>query len=348
MIDLVKLLPHSRNKHYVLFLNNGIKSLGLHVTDHAAELKKAFTDEDYIFLPLAEIEASITPDMMEYMFPWRGLSVYRGGVERMFRQVYQIGNKAGLLRIDGKKTDFFPIKGEDEFSFDDAAMDLLLKLQTEAGPDSEDLFSMLEPEPIQAPSMPAKRRGICYEGSARLSRKMFDQMPDIDEEPLDENTQTVVAAWNDFSRRYGISIEDLARLLNEKAKISRLIIKPSGTILLADYDDKEVKMDDLTKALYFLYLLHPEGIRQKELIDYKDELLDLYLKITRRDDLDEIRFSVESLLFDENRINVSMSRIKKAFRDLFGDWLAKTYYIDGTAGKARSIKLNRDYVIWEH
>ena len=49
-----------------------------------------------------------------------------------------------------------------------------------------------------------------------------------------------------------------------------------------------------------------------------------------------------------NNINVSISRIKKAFKDIVGDRIARFYYVDGSAGHPRSIALDRDLVIWMH
>ena len=61
-------------------------------------------------------------------------------------------------------------------------------------------------------------------------------------------------------------------------KLSRLSIAKDGTILLADYQ-KEVKMEPIVKAVYLLFLNHPEGIAFKYLPDYRKELTDLYQKI---------------------------------------------------------------------
>ena len=108
-------------------------------------------------------------------------------------------------------------------------------------------------------------------------------------------------------------------------------------------------MDDLTKAIYYYYLRHPEGATLKELHEHQDEILKYYSGITGRDDMDGIRKSIENLLDPyANNLNVSMSRIKKAFRDVVGDRVARFYYIEGRSGEPRKILLDRDLVIWEH
>ena len=56
-------------------------------------------------------------------------------------------------------------------------------------------------------------------------------------------------------------------LFKTKAQLSRLVITKDHRILLPDYNDIEVKMEPLVKAVYFLFLNHPEGIVVKELTD---------------------------------------------------------------------------------
>ena len=170
------------------------------------------------------------------------------------------------------------------------------------------------------------------------------------EENLDPRTQSIIDEWESLSKRFGITIEDLQVILGYKVNLSRLYITTSNRIYLADIKDRpEVKLDDLTKALYFFYLKHPEGAAFKDLSNYEDEVLHIYMGITGRDDLVGIRKSVSSLVspYSDGR-NSCVSRIKKAFKDIVGDHIAKYYYIDGKYAETRSVSIDRDLVIWEH
>ena len=42
------------------------------------------------------------------------------------------------------------------------------------------------------------------------------------------------------------------------------------------------------------------------------------------------------------------SRIKKAFKDVMSDRIARFYYVYERSGEIRNIGLDRDLVIWEH
>lgn len=166
--------------------------------------------------------------------------------------------------------------------------------------------------------------------------------------PLDETAKAIIAEIIAIQDRYGISIEELDAFLSYTVKLSHLRITPSGRIFLSDFDNAEVVMDNLSKAVYFLYLKHPEGISYYDLPDCRDELLDLYMGITGKDDIEAINRSIDSLV-DRlgNSINEKVSRIKAAFKSVVSDRVAKFYYIDGSKGEARKIAIDRDYVIWE-
>lgn len=173
--------------------------------------------------------------------------------------------------------------------------------------------------------------------------------PTVREEEPDARTQAILDAWESIERQFGITIDDLYVILRCRVKLSRLTITTSNKLYLTDFENKEVKMDDLTKALYFYYLRHPEGATLKELYEHEDEILKYYSGITGRDDMDGIRKSVKDLLDPYgNGRNVSLSRIKKAFRDVVGDPVAGFYYVDGKYGEARKVRIDRDLVIWEH
>ena len=131
-------------------------------------------------------------------------------------------------------------------------------------------------------------------------------------------------------------------------KLSHLRITCRKEIILDDFDFREVRMDTLTKAVYLLFLRHPEGIRFKELSEHVAELEELYLSITDRTDIVAIRRSIGSLTdpFD-NSINEKVSKVKKAFRNAVDDRIARFYYIDGNQGAAKGIALDRSLVIWE-
>lgn len=132
-----------------------------------------------------------------------------------------------------------------------------------------------------------------------------------------------------------------------ETKLSRLTITNKFAIILTDYN-KEVKMEPLTKAVYLLYLYHPEGIAFKHLPDYKDELQDIYSKLKplglNESAIKSIDDVTNPLL---NSINEKCSRIRAAFVAEVDNSFADQYYITGKSGEKKKIILPRDMVVWE-
>ena len=107
-------------------------------------------------------------------------------------------------------------------------------------------------------------------------------------------------------------------------------------------------MDPLCKVVYILYLNHPEGIAFKDMVDYKDEMLGIYGRLSNRFDVEGIEESIDRLCNSvySNSLNEKVSRIKRAFRNTVDDRLASQYYIEGPAGGVKKINLDRSLVTW--
>ena len=114
-----------------------------------------------------------------------------------------------------------------------------------------------------------------------------------------------------------------------------------------DYQNIEIKLRPLEKALYFLYLQYPEGIALTHLVDYREELRAIYAKLSTRGLLTDIYNNVETLLnANSNSTSEKISRIKAEFESKIGEKLSQPYLIMGGNGDAKRIKLKRDMVEW--
>ena len=149
-------------------------------------------------------------------------------------------------------------------------------------------------------------------------------------------------------RAKGINEWTLRSLFKTKAQLSRLVITRDYRILLPEYNDIEVKMEPLIKAVYFLFLKHPNGIAFKELSDYREELLDIYKMLKPMGLSNKTIQSIEDVTNPLlNSINEKCARIRSAFVKEFDEGLAKNYFVTGERGEAKKISLPRDLVIWE-
>lgn len=212
----------------------------------------------------------------------------------------------------------------------------------------------IEPESLR---LKRKMKGMAelFKVDAETEDDTFASMQTVpasvaEEEPdiLDPKARAILDEIERIQVEFGISIEELETLLDSRIRLSRLTITPQNRIYLSDYGNREIKLDHLSKAVYFLFLRHPKGIRFKELSDYHDELLDIYLRITGRDSLEDIHKSIDDIVDPlNNAINVKVSRVKSAFRSAVSDRVARHYYIDGIGGMPKKVSLDRKLIIWQ-
>ena len=149
-------------------------------------------------------------------------------------------------------------------------------------------------------------------------------------------------------RQRGIAEYLLEQLIHPDNRLSRMVITKDYRILLPDYNDMEIKMEPLVKAIYLLFLKHPEGIMFKYLPDYRKELARIYAELRPTGLTDKALQSIEDVTNPLlNSINEKCARIRGAFVGQFDNYMAKSYYIDGLRGEAKKISLPRALVTWE-
>ena len=147
--------------------------------------------------------------------------------------------------------------------------------------------------------------------------------------------ELVAAGRNDLLlRSIGVSVLEELRIEAAKSRLSRLLITKDYKIILVDYNNKEVEMTPVHKAVYLLFLNHPEGIEFKKLSEYRDELLQYYMSTAKLMDKQTITESVDMLVNPlNNSINEKCSRIKSIFLNMMDQYTANNYIISGHTQK---------------
>ena len=169
----------------------------------------------------------------------------------------------------------------------------------------------------------------------------------FDEENTDDLIEEVKERIEKLRQR-GISQYILEQLIHPDDRLSRLVITKDYRLLLPDYQNMEIRMEPLVKAVYLLFLKHPEGILFKQLPEYRSELTQIYEKLRPSGLTDRALQSIEDVTNPLlNSINEKCARIRGAFVGEFDNYMAKYYYIDGQRGEAKKITLPRDLVVWE-
>ena len=148
-------------------------------------------------------------------------------------------------------------------------------------------------------------------------------------------------------KEYGMSEKEITSLLHTEEPLLKLTISKNYRIFLGD-NRVEVHMEPLVKAVYLLFLSHPEGIVFKDLPDYRRELTKIYSEVRPWGLSERALQSIEDVTNPLlNSINEKCARIRGAFISQFDEKLAKHYYIYGERGEAKKIALPRELVVWE-
>ena len=148
-------------------------------------------------------------------------------------------------------------------------------------------------------------------------------------------------------KELGLSETEITHLLRSEQPLLKLKVDRNYRIFLGD-SQAEICMEPIVKAVYLLFLKHPEGIAFKCLPDHRQELASIYTKLRPMGLTDRALQSIEDVTNPLlNSINEKCARIRGAFLSEFDEYMAKHYYIDGLRGEAKKISLPRDLVVWE-
>jgi len=138
------------------------------------------------------------------------------------------------------------------------------------------------------------------------------------------------------------------RYQNPEIILSEIVVNEKFKIHLPLYENLEIKMEPMLRLVYILFLKHPEGIRLKEISNYKAELQTIYSKISSTSDLIKITQRIEELTsIAKNSLNEKISKLNKIFKDELGDKIATHYQINGNAGQSYKINLEKVLIVFK-
>lgn len=129
-------------------------------------------------------------------------------------------------------------------------------------------------------------------------------------------------------------------------ELSPILFDECFNISLPLYPQVTIKLDPLPKALYILFLQHPEGILLKEIQMYEDELKRIYTHVSGRKNPTVINRMFRSLIDPtDNPLHKNLSLIRKSFTSKLNYNIARNYIPAHGRTKAHSIPIESEYVI---
>lgn len=153
----------------------------------------------------------------------------------------------------------------------------------------------------------------------------------------------------DILRTMGLSDIVIKQIITDNissANPGELLITEDFKLLLPNQNNVEIKIPTLSKAVYFFFLNHPEGVLFKQMYKHRKELLYIYMTISPLINILQMEQSIDDIINNnKNSINEKCSRIKSAFVNILPADLAQQYYITGNCGKPKRIILDRTLVI---
>ena len=146
------------------------------------------------------------------------------------------------------------------------------------------------------------------------------------------------------SIRKNLTFRERFAYLNEP---SRLEVRGyTKRIFLTDLGDLEIRLNPKERALFVLFLNHPDGIHLNDLDQHKEELISLYERTTNMYAQEEIEEAINRFIdISDNNVSEVLSRIRRKFRQAVGEEMAKHYVIDGERGEKKSIILSERQII---
>ena len=310
-----------------------------YIETHLPEIKQLFKNRKFDFCYFPELCDNITKTIKKeqilYRFPnWKDEPLKQVGNDLLRQYISDKDKDVGacLFRLfDYEDLVFscFQIQPLSQVDWD-TQMGFYLDAVTKGreADDNDILFRDSEPEELYT----------AYEKKYCPADDKFDWTS------IDSDVSRII----DKLRKDGVEEFVFRCMVPIKEKLSKIIISPKYEIMLPDYGNMPIEMSPLPKALFILFLKHEEGIYFKDMIDYKDELTEIYAHITNRIQSMIISGSIEKVVDPtRNAINEKCSRIKEAFLARMDYEIASNYYITGKRGERKRITLPRNMVEWQ-
>ena len=133
-----------------------------------------------------------------------------------------------------------------------------------------------------------------------------------------------------------------------KDDLSQLVVNGDMELVLPGYDEVQVDMPPLCRAIYILFLRHRhDGIVLKHFADHRAELEEIYAMVMPNRDENHATVTLNNLCNPlSNTLKEYLSKIKKCFTlVLSNEQLLQRYIITGNRGKPYRIDLPDDMVV---
>ncbi len=144
--------------------------------------------------------------------------------------------------------------------------------------------------------------------------------------------------------RSEILFRDRYSLLKKPSRMS--ITGPNFKIQFPDLANIELKLDKIEKTTYLFFLGKPEGVKLNMLDEHREELTELYLKVSPTSTRDTASKRINERTDNANtqKISETISKVRRKITDLLGNEMAEHYIIAGANGELKKIGVDRNLI----
>lgn len=149
-------------------------------------------------------------------------------------------------------------------------------------------------------------------------------------------------------RKLGVNEDSIAELTKPLRPLSRVCITDDYRIFLPEYKNVEVQLHPLPRAVFILFLRHPEGIVLKEIGDYFAELMSIYECIIGDNvKMEKARESIRRICNPlSNSLNEKISRIHESLCQILDETLATRYSVNGKRSEVFQVGIPEPLICW--
>jgi len=113
----------------------------------------------------------------------------------------------------------------------------------------------------------------------------------------------------------------------------------AGKLFFPDLNDLEIPLNPLEMTIYQFFLSKPEGVYLNSLMDFENELFEIYVHSTHEKNQTVLKSRITELVHPlSNSASEKISRIKKKLIQFLGSELAEHFIIQGPNGHRKRIK----------
>jgi hypothetical protein len=144
--------------------------------------------------------------------------------------------------------------------------------------------------------------------------------------------------------RSEVLFRDRYSLLKKPSRMC--IFGPNYKIQFPDLANLELKLDKIEKTIYLFFLGKPEGVKLNMLDEHREELTELYLKVSPTSDRATAtrRINERTDNAQTQKISETISKIRKKINNLLGEEMGEHYIIAGANGEVKKIGVDRNLI----